>query len=327
MTDNFLASQRGLLAQHRGLLAQQSGVITRGQALAAGFTDKAIEVRLATGRWQRLYPGVYATFSGEPSRAARLWAAVLRAGTGAALSHQTAAELYGLADSPAPLIHVTVPSGSAVVRPPGVLIHYSGRLAQSRHPVLTPPRTRIDDTVLDIAQHAATLDEAVSLALRAVGSRRTTAALLRTAIQGRPRLRWRTDLVAALGEEHVGAHSLLEYRYGSRVEGPHGLPRGTRQRPVTRGGRREYQDIAYDEYQTVVELDGQAAHPGQSRWRDLRRDNLNAAHGLVTLRLGWVDVTERACASAGVVGATLAHRGWPGMPRQCGPTCRLPPAP
>ena len=123
MTDNFLASQGGLLAQHRGLLAQQSGVITRGQALAAGFTDKAIEVRLATGRWQRLYPGVYATFSGEPSRAARLWAAVLRAGTGSALSHQTAAELYGLADSPAPLIHVTVPSGSAVVRPPGVLIH------------------------------------------------------------------------------------------------------------------------------------------------------------------------------------------------------------
>ncbi len=94
------------------------------------------------------------------------WAAVLRAGPAAALSHQTAAELYGLLAVPAPMIHVTVPSGSPVARPHGVALHFSGRLDQSRHPVLTPPRTRIEDTVLDLIEASPSLDEAVSLILR-----------------------------------------------------------------------------------------------------------------------------------------------------------------
>ena len=69
----------------------QRGVVTRRQALRAGLTRSAIGTRIGTGRWQRIYPGVLATFSGEPGREALLWAAVLRAGPGAALSHETAA--------------------------------------------------------------------------------------------------------------------------------------------------------------------------------------------------------------------------------------------
>lgn len=314
MTDSFARCQRELLRL-------QEGIVTRRQALAGGLTDKAIEARLSRGRWQRIYRGVYATFSGEPSRPAGLWAAVLRAGPHAVLSHQTAAELYGLADVPAPLIHVTVPSGSPVLRPPGLVIHYSGRLALSRHPALTPPRTRLDDTVLDLADCALTADGAVSLVLRAIGRRRTTARRLTAAIGQRPRVRWRADLLAVLGPAAAGVHSLLEHRYGTRVERPHSLPHGTRQRPVLRQGRREYQDISYDGYQTVVELDGRAAHPEEDRWRDHRRDNANLAHGVATLRLGWVDVNKRPCTSAALVGAVLRHRGWPGPLQPCGPGC------
>src|SRR5215472_1141681 len=117
----------------RRLLVLQDGVITREQALSAGLTSKTIEVRLRTDRWQRLHTGVYAAFSGQPPRAALLWGAVLRTGPRSALSHQTAAELYGLLDAPALVIHVTVPKGSGVARPAGVALHYSGRLEQSRH--------------------------------------------------------------------------------------------------------------------------------------------------------------------------------------------------
>jgi hypothetical protein len=46
-------------------------------------------------RWRRLHPGVYAAFSGQPGRDPVLWAAVLRAGPRAILSHETAAELHG----------------------------------------------------------------------------------------------------------------------------------------------------------------------------------------------------------------------------------------
>ena len=315
MADRFLESQRDLLRL-------QEGVITRRQALAGGLTEKAIVVRVQGERWQRLQAGVYATFSGEPPRTAVLWAAVLRAGPGAVLSHQTAAELYGLTDAQAPLIHLTVPNGSPVTRPSGTVIHYSRRLEQARHPAFLPPRTRVEDSVLDLIGNMTSLDEAVSLISRAVGRRRTTAPLILAALASRPRMRWRADIILVLDIAAEGAHSLLEYRYVTRVERPHGLPRGARQRPVSRGGSRQYQDVSYDEYMLVVELDGLAAHPLEARWRDARRDNTNTAYGLATLRLGYVDVSDRSCESAAVVGQALQRRGWPGTIRRCGRTCR-----
>ena len=90
-------------------LQYQAGVVSRQQALDAGFTEKAIEWRLRSGAWQRLHRGVYATFTGDPSREARLWAAVLWAGPGAVLSHETAAEIHHLTDKPSLRIHISVP--------------------------------------------------------------------------------------------------------------------------------------------------------------------------------------------------------------------------
>jgi hypothetical protein len=75
---------------------------------------------------------------------------------------------------PTPMIHVTVPSGSPITRPVGTVVHYLGGLDQTRHPVLTPPRTRIEDSVLDLIEICGSMDEAVSLILRANASRRTT---------------------------------------------------------------------------------------------------------------------------------------------------------
>lgn len=60
----------------RSQLQAQSGVVSWQQARDAGFSAKAIDWRLRSGTWQRLYLGVYATFTGIPTRAARLWAAV-----------------------------------------------------------------------------------------------------------------------------------------------------------------------------------------------------------------------------------------------------------
>ena len=306
------------------LLRRQNGVLTRGQALDVGLSDKAIMVRLHSGRWQRLHTGVYAAFSGEPPRNAQLWAAVLRAGRGAVLSHQTAAELYGLLTITAPMIHVTVPADRRITRPPGLMVHYSGRLGQARHPVLTPPRTRIEDSVLDLIEASACMDEAVSLILRASASRRTTPERIGAALQRRSRMPRRAAVLQALGEARDGAQSLLEFRYVNRVERPHGLPPGRRQNPVRRGGRSQYQDLSCDGYDLVVELDGREAHPEWFRWADIRRDNANAATGQVTLRYGWDDVTERPCQTALEVAATLREHGWSGALRRCGTQCAVP---
>ncbi|MGH3124326.1 MAG: hypothetical protein ACRDND_25355 [Streptosporangiaceae bacterium] len=306
-------------------LQQQCGVVSRAQVLSSGMTRKQIEGRLRGGRWQRLYPGVYATFSGDPGRASILWAAVLRVGDKAVLSHYTAAELAGLIGTPSATIHVTVPSGQGVSPIPGVTLHYSRRVAQARHPVRTPPQTRVEETVLDLASVSASLDEALGWMFRACGSRKTTPDRLAAALALRDRVRWRTELGAALALGAQGVHSLLEFRYVNRVERPHGLPAAARQYQVTRAGQRQYQDVTYQTYGVVVELDGRAAHPVELRWRDVRRDNASAAEGQVTLRYGWPDVTQRPCLVATEVGAVLSGRGWDGRLRRCSPACLIPP--
>jgi hypothetical protein len=49
------------------LAALQRGVLSRAQVLAAGLTDEVITARLSPGSWRRLYPGIYAVFTGEVS--------------------------------------------------------------------------------------------------------------------------------------------------------------------------------------------------------------------------------------------------------------------
>jgi predicted transcriptional regulator of viral defense system len=182
----------------RELLARQRGVITRRQALATGLPATTLETWVQRGCWTRLDRGIYAAFSGPPPREALLWAALLRAGPGAVLSHETAAGLHGLVHQPGPAIHITVPARRNPARGgsmPGVVVHRSARGAI---PASWPPRTGIDDTVIDLTQTSATAGEAFTWLGRAVGLRLTTARRLRRAAATRARLHWRTEIGAAL---------------------------------------------------------------------------------------------------------------------------------
>ncbi len=308
------------------LLQLQAGVITRAQALSAGMSRHAVQAKLDSERWRRLHTGVYAAFTGPLGRAPVLWAAVLGAGPRAVLSHQTAAELHGLLSASTrqdSTVHVTVPRGRQVAAMRHVRLHYSQRLDDSRHPVLLPPATRFEETVLDLAVTAATMTDGLSWILRACGTRRTTPDRLRQAMAARRRLRWRNELSAALGDGSSGVHSALEHSYLHGVERPHGLPAGVRQRQVIVRNVATYQDVRYERYQLIVELDGRAAHPGLERWRDIHRDNASAADGCVTLRYSWSDVTLRTCEVAAEVGRVLRSRGWTGQLRPCGPDCTI----
>jgi predicted transcriptional regulator of viral defense system len=106
----------------------QAGVVSRQQALRSGLSRSAITSKVKCGRWRQVYPGVYATFSGPVGRDAQLWAAVLYAGKGAQLSHETAAEVNGLTERQSRLIHVSIPADRRVSPPNGVEIHLSAYL-------------------------------------------------------------------------------------------------------------------------------------------------------------------------------------------------------
>jgi hypothetical protein len=310
---------------HSGeLLERQAGVLSRQQALAAGLALTVIDNRLRSGRWQRLQHGVYATFTGTPTRAAVLWAALLRAGPAAALSHRTAAELHGLASEQSPLIHIMLPMTQRNAPIRGVALHHSRAFIRDIHPIGSPPRTSVEDTALDLTQTAASFDDAFGWLCRAVGRRLTTPDRLRAALAARSRVRWRAELSAALGDVTAGVHSPLELRYVTKVERAHGLPPARRQACVLVGGKRRYLDNLYEGAQLAVELDGQAAHPPEQRWADSRRDNEIAGLGILTLHYSWHDVDGGSCVTAGQVGALLLMRGVEVTLRSCGPACSAP---
>jgi hypothetical protein len=303
----------------------QAGVVTRAQAFEAGLSRSAIAHRVATGRWRRLYEGVYATFSGPVSRKASLWAAVLYAGAGAVLSHESAAELQRLVDRPAPYIHLTVPSARRVIPQPGLKIHVSRNLgADLRFPPGVLPQTLVDDTILDLIDQAETFDEVCGLVTRAFGRRLTGEGTLRSSAQLRRRLGWRGDLDALITEASHGSHSALEYHYDRDVERAHGLPRSARQTPYVKlDGGKGFRDRCYQAYGVVVELDGAAAHPEENRWADRERDNHAATLRKQTLRFGWKHVRHGTCGTAAIIATVLANHGWRAAPKQCSTECTV----
>jgi Transcriptional regulator, AbiEi antitoxin len=306
----------------RALLQAQSGIVARRQALDAGWPERTIDRRLRSGAWRRIDRGVYATFTGELSRNARLWAAVLRAGPGAVLSHETAAEVHGLASKPSSRIHLSVPISRAPAgRIRGVVIHRCRGLNPEWLPPWQLPRTSVEDTVLDLIGAARNYDDAYGWISAAVGRRLTTPELLAKALAGRPRMRWRPWVAGALQDAADGVHSPLERGYVHGVERAHGLPTARRQARRRHGSGNRYLDNLYEDYDLCVEADGEAAHPAEGRWQDTRRDNENLRMGTQTLRYGWLDVTAHRCRTASQVAAVLRRRGWAGNLRRCGPAC------
>ncbi|GAB3589872.1 hypothetical protein GCM10027446_03350 [Angustibacter peucedani] len=151
--------------------ASQAGVVHRIQALDAGLTSAQVGHLVRSGRWQRLHPGVYLTYTGSPDHLARCWAALAHAGPDAVLSHATAASLQGLLDDVPALVDVLVPDEHRVTGRPGLRVRRSTQLAGRRHPARVPPQTHVEDTTLDLVELAEDEGGVVGWLTRATGCR------------------------------------------------------------------------------------------------------------------------------------------------------------
>lgn len=303
------------------MIDSQRGIVDTAQTRQVGITGEAVRHRLESGQWRRIHRGVYATFTGDIPREARLWAALKRAGPGAMLSHETAAELHGLIDGPSSTINITVPrSRRPAQKSPirGIVIHRCDQSRPQPLPEWQLPRTRIEDTVLDLVATAVTFDDAYSWVSRAVAERLVSVAMLRAALDARKRMRWRNWLTDALADAEDGVQFPLERRYARDVERAHGLPQAHRQVRSTIGGRTHYKDNLYEKYGICVEIDGPTYHRAERVQKDKDRDNRNLATAdIQTYRFGPVNVTERACESAAMVAESLRRNGWKGQPHPC----------
>jgi hypothetical protein len=127
------------------LARRQHGVVGRAQLMALGLSPAEIDGRVRRGRFHRVHQGVYAVGHLALSRYGRFMAAVLACGDGAALSHFSAAVVWGLLEAEGQEIHVTAPGRR---RARGVVVHRARlegeRVRRSGIVVTTPSRTLVD---------------------------------------------------------------------------------------------------------------------------------------------------------------------------------------
>lgn len=137
--------------EHRvaALAARQGGVVSRAQLIALGLSPTVIVKRVRAGRLHPVFRGVFAVGHPAIPRGGRLKAAALACGHGAVLSHDSAAEWWGLQQRPSRAIEVSVPvAGSRQTA--GLRVHRTAYLppfhvTRSRGiPITTVERTIID---------------------------------------------------------------------------------------------------------------------------------------------------------------------------------------
>lgn len=259
---------------------RQHGVVARRQLLGLGFGPDAIKHRVTRGRLHPIRRGIYAVGRAELSEHGRWMAAVLSCGSGAALSHASAAALWRIADEQAHRIEVSVPIPRAP-RPPGIHVHRRAHLAptdlSARHRI---PRTSPVRTLLDLACRLslAELETAINAADRNDAINPET---LRAALD------------AHAGESGVGRlRQVLDRRTFALTDSelerlfmPLARQAGLT-KPVTGALVNGFKvDFYWPELSLVVETDGLRYHhtPNQQA-RDRLRDQVHVACGLTCLR-------------------------------------------
>ncbi len=299
------------------MAAEQHGVISREQALAAGMSRRAVEHRVATGRWRAIHRGVYVPRAVPPSWHQRLLAAVLRGGPRACASHRSAAVLWELDGIEERVIEISVPTAHRIR---GATVHRRPWDEAGFEVVDGIRVTRIERTIVDLAgvvspeRAALAPDDALRRAL-------TTPSKLGEAIEalgsrGRAGLASLRNIVARRDARDGRAESRLESAL-LEILRAHEIPLPASQHEVMDGSTVIARlDFAYPSVRLGIEADGYRWHGGRERWtRDIQRENRLKLPGWTLLRFSWEDVHDRPEVVAGQVRAAL-HRILSALPTQ-----------
>ena len=299
------------LAAALAIADRQYGLITWQQALSAGISPHVLKRLVSAGHWVRVADGLYRINGVRECWRGRLKGLCLRAGDGAAISHRSAAAVWGLEGfEPPGTVDLTVPRNSQP-RFKGVRIH---RRDLNRTAVRDGiPVTPIPETILDLC--AVSRDRTIPLrALDDVRRRKLVSSF---------------ELERCLAE-HSGPgqrgspliRELLQRRLGRTPPGTvfaaevldllvaAGLPEPEAEVWVTIGGRRYRIDLAYRRPKIAIECLAKIGHLNEKAFEeDPVRNNHFAIDGWLQL---WVTYRRKEEAPDRViadVADALACRG------------------
>jgi very-short-patch-repair endonuclease len=276
---------------------EQGGVISIDQLRAAGLTRQAASYRRKASRLHRVHRGVYSVGHEAIEWQSRLRAAVLACGSGSAISHLSAAALWGLRDIRPAVIDVIVPceTGRKI---DGI------RARRCRYPTpeeliiwagihcTTPSRTLVDLAgVLGRASLRRAVEQAAVLGLLDL-------AVLDLAIaqaKGRRGVRGLKTILAPW-QTNDGRiprlRSLLEARlFPALVEA--GLPCPRCNVALKIDGHPLEVDLLWEAERLVIETDGEETHGTRAAFqRDRWRDQVLAAGGYRVARVTWNQLSD-----------------------------------
>ena len=194
-----------------GLADRQHGVVSREQLLAAGQTPRVIRRAVEAGRWRLVFRGVFAVGHLALRREGWWMAALLACGEGAALSHRTAARVWGLMTGPTLPIDVTAATAKGrkhrQITTHRMLLAPLDALLRDNLRLTTPSRTIVD---LAATLQGRALRETVE---RAQDLRRFDPNDIRETLARAPRrpgTRRLHDLITVLAPDEDNARSHLE---------------------------------------------------------------------------------------------------------------------
>jgi very-short-patch-repair endonuclease len=276
------------------LAGRQHGVVARWQLVEIGLGHRAIDHRIADGRLHVIHRGVYAVGHRRLTREGGWMAAVLAAGSGAVLSHRSAAALWGLRRSdrvevitPRRCRHPRFETHRIVLPPDEITV-------QDGIPVTNPARTLFDLASVVTPQQ-------LEHALNEAEIRRLTSPLPLDALIARhPRRKGTTALKRALETQRQIGETVIRSDFETAFldfTAQHGLPRPTINQPL---GPYE-PDAFWPDQRLIVELDSYDIHTTRQAFeQDRKRDRALTTAGYRTIRITWRQLTREP--------HTLAHQ-------------------
>ena len=300
-------SVSGSALQRIGQIAgAQRGRIARRQLEAAGVGPATVNRLVARGQLLRRHRGVFAVGHAATVELGDETVALLAVRDGAALSHQSAAALWDMLQTPDTMIHLVVVE-SAAARLPGVVVHRTRILApedvviHKSLPVTSPARTLLD-VAADRSSRSLELAFDRALVARILRTKDVNELLGRS--KGHPghgalqrlarRERQSATLTRSEAEERflalIRAADLPPPRVNSRLHG--------------------YEvDFYWPEHGLVVETDGFRYHSTRRAFEhDHRKDTVLLAAGLIVLRFTFTQLESEPFAVVAAVARALASR-------------------
>jgi len=283
-----------------GIAGKQGGHVSRAQLLAIGLSRRAIDYRVKIGQLIPVYPGIYAVGHRPALPVDRAKGALLACGPGSALSHTSAATLWGFEKMWRFPLEVAVPEDR---RRRGITTH---RLRLDRNDLRIQLGVRVTSparTILDIAPNTPT-NRLTRIVNDARLKRQLTIDDLNDVLRRHPKHPGTRKLKPLAQDTGNPTRSQLEGDFKAFCK-KYNLPT-----PLTNVIVAGYEvDALFPEQKLIVELDGYETHRDKKTFeRDRLKDADTLRAGFNTVRLTRLRIKDTPQTEADRIHALLAKR-------------------